>query len=79
MYKCERCDWTGSSSELGYYTEYRGECHGAPAWETLPCCPECGYDVEPVEEEKKITARRRQKQIFMQVQYNTGKGKSQWI
>lgn len=43
MYKCERCDWTGSSSELGYYTEYRGECHGAPAWETLPCCPECGY------------------------------------
>lgn len=51
MYKCERCDWTGSSSELGHYTEYRGECHGGPAWETLPCCPECGYDVEPVEEE----------------------------
>lgn len=51
MYKCERCDWTGSSSELGHYTEYRGECHGAPAWETLPCCPECGYDVESIEEE----------------------------
>lgn len=51
MYKCERCDWTGSASELGHYIEYRGECHGAPAWETLPCCPECGYDVEPVEEE----------------------------
>nr|DAS87187.1 MAG TPA: hypothetical protein [Caudoviricetes sp.] len=32
-------------------TEYRGECHGAPAWETLPCCPECGYDVEDIEEE----------------------------
>lgn len=27
MYKCERCDWTGSASELGHYTEYRGECH----------------------------------------------------
>ena len=40
MYKCERCDWTGSASELGQYTEYRGECHGAPAWETLPCCPD---------------------------------------
>lgn len=51
MYKCERCDWTGSASELGYYTEYRGECHGALAWETLPCCPECGYDVETIEEE----------------------------
>lgn len=51
MYKCERCDWTGESSELGHYTEYRGECHGAPAWETLPCCPECGYDVEDIEEE----------------------------
>lgn len=33
------------------YGEYRGECHGAPAWETLPCCPECGYDVENIEEE----------------------------
>lgn len=31
MYKCERCDWTGSALELGHYTEYRGECHGAPA------------------------------------------------
>lgn len=51
VYKCERCNWTGSASELGHYTEYRGECHGAPAWETLPCCPESGYDVEPVEEE----------------------------
>lgn len=53
MYKCEHCDWTGSASELGHYTEYRGECHGAPAWETLPCCPECGYDVENIEEELK--------------------------
>ena len=51
MYKCERCNWTGSASELGHYTEYRGECHGAPAWETLPCCPECGYDVEDIKEE----------------------------
>ena len=51
MYKCERCDWTGSASELGHYTEYRGECHDAPAWETMPCCPDCGYDVENIEEE----------------------------
>lgn len=51
MYKCERCDWTGSASELGHYTEYRGECHGAPAWEILPCCPDYGYDVEDIEEE----------------------------
>ena len=38
-------------AEVIAYTEYRGECHGAPAWETLPFCPECGYDVEDIEEE----------------------------
>lgn len=41
MYKCERCDWTGSASELGHYTEYRGECHGAPAFERERYCPAC--------------------------------------
>lgn len=51
MYKCERCAWTGESSELGRYIEYRGECHGESAWELLYYCPECGYDVESVDEE----------------------------
>lgn len=41
MYKCERCDWTGSSSELSHYTEYRGECHGALAFERERYCPAC--------------------------------------
>ena len=72
MYKCERCDWTGSASELGYYTEYRGECHGAPAWETLPCCPECGYDVENIEEEKKKRAPvREQNKYSIHIKYST--------
>ena len=74
MYKCERCDWTGSASELGHYTEYRGECHGAPAWETLPCCPECGYDVENIKEELPEGSKAN----FTQDQYNTGRRKSQY-
>lgn len=39
MYKCERCDWTGD--EPGYRMEYRGECHGAPAFERERYCPAC--------------------------------------
>ncbi len=39
MYKCERCDWTGN--EPGYRMEYRGECHGTPAFERERYCPAC--------------------------------------
>lgn len=39
MYKCERCDWTGD--EPGYRMEYRGECHGAPAFERERYCLAC--------------------------------------
>ena len=46
MYHCDTCGWHGENSELEHYYDYRGECHGQPAWEQMPCCPECGYDVE---------------------------------
>lgn len=39
MYKCERCDWTGESSELGHYTEYRGECHGGASMGNITVLP----------------------------------------
>ena len=46
MYQCDTCGWHGYNSELEHYYDYRGECHGQAAWEQMPCCPECGYDVE---------------------------------
>ena len=46
MYHCDTCGWHGENSELEHFYDYRGECHGQPAWERMPCCPECGYDVE---------------------------------
>lgn len=46
MYHCDKCGWHGENDELEHYREYRGECHGYPAWETMSCCPDCGYDVE---------------------------------
>lgn len=49
MYRCLRCNGKFDNSELSHIYSYRGECHGRPAYEREPCCPECGYEVEDAE------------------------------
>ena len=47
-YICARCDraYDEDSADVRIKKEYRGECHGAPAYEKLEyiCCPYCGSD-----------------------------------
>lgn len=40
MYKCENCECVFEDANT--VTEYRGECHGSPAYETYSVCPFCG-------------------------------------
>lgn len=47
MYHCIDCD--RDFDEPAQYQEYRGECHGTPAYETVYACPICGGDFETKE------------------------------
>ena len=39
MFMCEDCG--AVFDEPKYWKEYRGECHGTPAYETVCGCPVC--------------------------------------
>lgn len=54
MYRCNDCGKIFHASEFKAIQEYRGECWGTPAYETMYYCPSCegsDYD-EYVEEEE---------------------------
>ena len=43
---CPGC-WAQTMEHAGFYQEYRGECHGTPAYETMASklvCPGCGHE-----------------------------------
>lgn len=64
MYKCERCDWTGSASELGHYTEYRGECHGARLGKHYRVARNAGTMSKASKKNKKRAPRREQSKFY---------------
>lgn len=49
FYFCTKCDrvYEGEEVEVLTEREYRGECHGVPAYEEMDriCCPHCGSTV----------------------------------
>lgn len=53
FYFCTKCDRVYEEEEVEVLTEreYRGECHGVPAYEEMDriCCPHCGGDCELIE------------------------------
>lgn len=53
FYLCTKCDRVYEEEEVEVLTEreYRGECHGVPAYEEMDriCCPHCGGDCELIE------------------------------
>jgi len=46
MFKCLDCGEVFSEDELLSWSEYRGECHGSPAYEKMCGCPSCKGDYE---------------------------------
>lgn len=49
-YRCLDC---GLEFETpAHWEEYRGECHGVPAYETVYGCPMCDGDYEEIDEEE---------------------------
>lgn len=46
MYICVECGHLFEDGEERTSREYRGECHGFPAYETISSCPMCGGDFE---------------------------------
>lgn len=44
--KCTECGHVFREIDAAQTTEYLGEYFGAPASETIACCPECGGDYE---------------------------------
>ena len=46
MYKCYDCGNLFKKGEER--TEYRGECHGSPAYETTMGCPLCNGDYDEI-------------------------------
>lgn len=78
MYKCERCDWTGSASELGHYTEYRGECHGDLRGKHYRVARSADMMLRTSKKSKKKELPEGSKANFTQDQYNTGRRKSQY-
>lgn len=48
-YRCMDCGRKFYEPEI--CEEYRGECFGFPAYETVSCCPYCHGDYEEIEEE----------------------------
>lgn len=53
FYLCTKCDrvYEEEKAEVLTEREYRGECHGVPAYEEMDriCCPHCGGDCELIE------------------------------
>lgn len=49
MYRCCNCGKLFEGDEIDSFTEYRGECHGFPAYETVACSPCCHDDFEEVD------------------------------
>ena len=53
FYFCTKCNRVYEEEEVEVLTarEYRGECHGVPAYEEMDriCCPRCGGDCELIE------------------------------
>lgn len=45
-YKCLECGEIFEEYEIKKWEEYRGDCHGTPAYETMVGCPHCGGDFE---------------------------------
>lgn len=45
-YKCCECGEVFDEDEVQTWDEYRGECFGFPAYETLAGCPQCGEAFE---------------------------------
>ena len=45
-YKCNDCGHIFEDGEASCYSEYMGECHGSPAYDSFSCCPCCGGDYE---------------------------------
>jgi hypothetical protein len=43
-YKCNGCGHTFEDGEFAKKEEYRGVCHGTPAYENVYCCECCGSD-----------------------------------
>lgn len=79
MYKCERCDWTGSSSELGITPSIVASVTAHLRGKHYRVVRSADMMLRTSKKSKKKSSRKGAKQIFMQDQYNTGKGKSQWI
>lgn len=47
MYKCWNCGLV--FEEPKEWKEYRGECFGFPAYETMTGCPNCNSDYSEIE------------------------------
>lgn len=53
MLKCDKCGRTFDEEDTITKRENMGEFWGAPAYESIACCPFCGCDsLDEVEEEK---------------------------
>lgn len=52
MYICLDCDV--EFEEPAQWQEFRGECHGSPAYETMYGCPYCKGSFDVVEDEDEI-------------------------
>ena len=51
--KCCGCDAILEPGDFEFKREYRGECHGTPAYEDVAVCPECGRsDFEDAHEDE---------------------------
>lgn len=49
-YKCVECGHIFEDGEIDRWDEYRGECHGVPAYESMAGCPSCSGDFEEASE-----------------------------
>jgi RecJ-like exonuclease len=45
-YKCSHCGHIFDEGEQSSWNEYRGECHGSPAFKQMEGCPICKGDYE---------------------------------
>lgn len=52
MYQCIDCNI--EFNEPLQFEEYRGECHGTPAYENFYGCPCCGGGFDEIEQEKEV-------------------------
>lgn len=56
QYKCNSCGHIFDEDEIYYSKESRGEFWGAPAYETVACCPncmDCDFDEYDEEDEER--------------------------